>query len=59
MIDGYQALEFTAETAERIFRSRVYMVGRRPYIFVAGTPKGIDDLTNVNRFLDSIKLRLR
>jgi hypothetical protein len=56
-IDGYQALEFTAQTADRVFRARVYMVGRRPFLFVAGSPKGIDDQSNVSRFLDSIKLR--
>jgi hypothetical protein len=55
-IDGYMALEFTAQTADRIFRARVYMVGRRPYLFVAGYPKGVDDQTNVSRFLGSIKL---
>lgn len=56
MIDGYSALEFTAETADRIFKSRVYMVGRRPYQIVIGSPKGMDDSANVNRFLNSFKI---
>lgn len=57
-IDGYSALEFTAETADRIFKSRVYMVGRRPYQIVIGSPKGYDDTVNVNRFFNSFKVSL-
>jgi hypothetical protein len=57
--DGYQAIEFTAENAEKIFRSRVYMVGRRPYQLVTVTPKGIDDSANINRFFSSFKVRPR
>lgn len=56
-IDGYSALEFTAETAERIFRSRVYMVGRRPYQIVIGVPKDDDDTATVSRFFNSFKVR--
>jgi hypothetical protein len=58
-LDGYQALEFTAETTDTIFKSRVYMVGRRPYQLVAGTAKGLDDSRNVNSFFDSFKVRVR
>jgi hypothetical protein len=56
-LDGYQAIEFTAETAETIFKSRVYMVGRRPYQLVAGTSKGVDDSRNVGLFFESFKVR--
>lgn len=56
-IDGYQSLEFTAETADTIYRSRVYIVGRRPYQLIAGTLKGVDDSANVTRFFDSFKIR--
>ena len=55
-IDGYQALEFTAETPTRVFRSRVYMVGRRPYQIIIGSQKGADDSEQVNKFLDSFKV---
>lgn len=55
-IDGYSALEFTAETADKIFKSRVLLVGRRPYQLVIGTPKGSDDTVNVNRFFNSFKV---
>lgn len=58
MIDGYSAIEFTAETAERIFKSRVYLVGRRPYQIVIGSPKGQDDTALVNRFFNSFKISL-
>lgn len=55
-IDGYQAIEFTAENVNRIFKSRVYMVGRRPYQIVIGSPRGIDDSANVDRFFSSFKV---
>ena len=58
MIDGYSAIEFTAETEDRIFKSRVYMVGRRPYQIVIGSPKDLDDSANVNRFFNSFKVSL-
>jgi hypothetical protein len=58
-IDGYQVLEFSAETADRIFKSRVYLVGRRPYQIVIGTPKGQDDSIALNRFFSSFKVGLR
>ena len=56
-IDGYQALEFVAETAERTFKSRVYMVGRRPYQIVNGYPKDQEDTLTINRFFNSFKVR--
>ena len=58
IIDGYSAIEFTAETEDRTFKSRVYMVGRRPYQIVIGSPKGQDDSVNVNRFFNSFKVSL-
>jgi hypothetical protein len=56
-LDGYDALEFTAETGDRVFRSRVYMVGRRPYQIVIGYPKDGNDPAIVNRFFNSFKVR--
>ena len=56
-LDGYDAIEFTAETGDRIFRSRVYMVGRRPYQIVIGYPKDAADPVVVNRFFNSFKVR--
>ena len=57
MLDGYQAIEFAAETTDRIFRSRVYMVGRRPYQIVVGVPKENEDPVLVNRFFNSFKVK--
>ena len=55
-IDGYPVLEFTAENPQKFFTSRVYMVGRRPYQIVIGSPKGEDDSVNISRFLNSFKV---
>jgi len=56
ILEGYSAIEFTAETEDRVFKSRVYMVGRRPYQIVIGSPKGQDDTASVNRFFNSFKV---
>jgi hypothetical protein len=58
IINGYSAIEFTAETDDRVFKSRVYMVGRRPYQIVIGSPKDMDDSVNTNRFFNSFKVSL-
>lgn len=58
MIDGYNAIEFTCETEDRVFKSRVLMVGRRPYQIVIGSPKDQDDSVNVKRFFNSFKVSL-
>lgn len=56
IIDGYKAIEFTAETIDQIFKSRIYIVGRRPYQIVIGSPRGKDDSVNVDRFFNSFKV---
>ncbi|HET9526620.1 MAG TPA: hypothetical protein VFO99_10660 [Pyrinomonadaceae bacterium] len=56
-IDGYEALEFVAEKGDRTFKSRVYMVGRRPYQIVIGYPKDQEDPLTTNRFFNSFKIR--
>jgi len=56
VIDGYPAIEFTADTDDRTFKSRVYMVGRRPYQIVIGYPKGNDELAPIGRFFNSFKV---
>ena len=56
VLDGYSALEFSAETADRTFKSRVYMVGRRPYQIVIGTPKDDPDAVLTSRFFGSFKV---
>ena len=54
---GYPGLEFTAETESTVFKSRVYIIGRRPYQMIAGTNKGQEDDYNVSRFLTSFRLK--
>ena len=56
VIDGYSAIEFTAETADRTFKSRVFMVGRRPYQIVIGSPKDEPDSGATARFFNSFKV---
>lgn len=55
-MNGHPGLEFTAETPEAIYKSRVYVIGRRPYQLIAGTLKGQDDSYNVARFFDSFQI---
>ena len=55
-IDGFPVLEFTAVKEERMFKARVYIVGRRPYLIVLGTPKSVDDAPALNRFFNSFKI---
>lgn len=57
-LDGYPAIEFTADTADRTFKSRVYMVGRRPYQIVVGYPKGEEEVELTKRFFNSFKVML-
>jgi hypothetical protein len=56
VINGYSGIEFTAESGDRTFKSRVFLVGRRPYQIVIGSPKGTDDTVNVNKFFNSFKV---
>lgn len=56
MFDGYNAIEFSAEAGDRVFKSRVFLVGRRPYQLVIGSPKGMDDSALVERFFNSFKV---
>jgi hypothetical protein len=55
-IDGYPVIEFTADTSDRTFKSRVYMVGRRPYQIVIGYPKEDAAIAPVTRFFNSFKV---
>lgn len=57
-LDGYQAIEFKADTADRTFFSRVYMVGRRPYQIVIGVPKGGEESSDTTKFFGSFKVKL-
>jgi len=55
-LDDNPGIEFTAETKERLFKSRVYLVGMRPYMLIVGWPKEQPEPDGVATFLDSFKL---
>lgn len=59
VLNGNPGIEFTAETDQVFFKSRVYIVGRRPYQLIAGTYKGQDESNNVTRFFDSFQVKPR
>lgn len=52
----HPGMEFTAESSQAFFRSRVYVVGRRPYQLIAITLKGTESTPNVNKFLTSFEV---
>ena len=57
-VDGYPVVEFTCDTTERTFHSRVFMVGRRPYQIVIGYPKGQSEVAPIAKFFNSFKVSL-
>jgi len=57
-LDGNPGLEFTAESQNMFYKSRVYIVGRRPILLIAGTGSGQDDSVNVARFFNSFHVKL-
>lgn len=54
--NGNPGIEFTAETADTSFKSRIYVVGRRPYQLVVASPKGADATRNISRFFSSFEV---
>ncbi len=52
-LDGRPGLEFTGESPQARFRSRVYLAGNRVFMFMALELAGKDDTENVKRFLSS------
>jgi hypothetical protein len=57
VLNGNPGLEFTAETPQTMYRSRVYVIGRRPYQLITSTYKGQDNADNVARFFESFAVR--
>lgn len=55
-LGAFPGVEFICESDTRTFKTRVFMVGSRPYQVTAGTNKGIDDSANVEKFLSSFKV---
>jgi hypothetical protein len=52
-LDGRAGLEFTGESSQYNFESRVYISGNRVYQIAVGVNKGIDNAANTARFLKS------
>ena len=56
-LNGNPGIEFIAETPETVYKSRVYIVERRPYQIIVGTSKFQDDAADVDRFLNSFAVK--
>ncbi len=53
ILDGRAGLEFTGESDQASFKSRVYLFGNRVHQIAVAVFKGQDDTDNVNRFFAS------
>jgi len=49
-------IEFDGTTPDYSFKSRVYIVGKRPYMLVAAFSAGSESSPNINKFLSSFEL---
>lgn len=49
----YPGIEFTGTYQSSSFKSRVFIVGKRPYLLIASFPTGKDNPQNISRFLSS------
>jgi hypothetical protein len=52
-LDGHPGLEFTAESDQASFKSRIYLWGNRVHQIAVATINGKDDSANLNRFFAS------
>jgi hypothetical protein len=52
-MDGHAGLEFTGESDQASFKSRVYLFGNRAHQIGVAVFKGKDDSANVDRFFGS------
>jgi len=53
VLDGHAGLEFTGESDQASFKSRVYLFGNRVHQIAVAVFKGQDDTENMNRFFAS------
>ncbi|MGH9970321.1 MAG: hypothetical protein ACREBG_21370 [Pyrinomonadaceae bacterium] len=58
-LGDYPGIEFTGTFQSSSFRSRVFIVGKRPYILIAIFPTGKDSSQNTSRFLSSFAVTLK
>jgi hypothetical protein len=54
---GYPALEFDGTTPTYSFKSRVYIVGKRPYMLLASYLKAAESSQNINKFFSSFEVK--
>jgi hypothetical protein len=54
VLDGHPGLEFTGESDQASFKSRVYLFGNRVHQIAVAVFKGQDDTDNMNRFFASL-----
>ena len=52
-------IEFDGSTPNFSFKSRVYIVGKRPYMLAAAFPAGGEGSPNINKFFSSFELAPR
>jgi hypothetical protein len=52
-LDGHAGLEFTGESSDNFFKSRVYLIGNRVYQIAVAIDSSKDDSANINRFFNS------
>jgi hypothetical protein len=53
---AHPGTEFVTETDSSTARSRVFVVGRRPYMLIVVNSKGRDNSANIDRFFSSFRL---
>jgi len=53
-LEGRAGLEFTGESSQASFKSRVYLFGNRVHQIAVAVMKGQEDTDNVNRFFTSL-----
>jgi hypothetical protein len=54
---NYPSLEFEGANENHTFQSRVYIVGRRPYMIIVIYPNGRDSSLNIRKFFSSFDMR--
>lgn len=54
--EGNPGIEFDGTTPKFSFKSRVYLIGKIPYMLVVAFPSGGDASPNINKFLFSFEL---
>jgi hypothetical protein len=54
-VEGNPGIEFTAETDTVYIKSRVFVIGARPYMLAAVYAKGFEDARGLERFLTSFQ----